>query len=107
MAWMREVRKAEQLVNNELSSLADMLRKYNHDEGKDDKGNKGPGGKKRTQKKAKKTLMPLRMCFKSPGALDGQLSGDMKAEKQKANAEAEDRKAKATLASAIFHVISA
>ena len=53
MAWMREVHKAKQVV------LADMFRKYNRDEDKDDEGNKGRGGKKKKSPEGKKALMPL------------------------------------------------
>ena len=58
---MREVR-AKQVINNELSSLADMFRKYNRDEDKDDEGKKGRGGKKESPE-GKNALMPLGMCF--------------------------------------------
>ena len=53
MAWIREVQNAKEVVNKELSSLADMFRKYNRDEDKD-KDDKGRGGKKKKTQKAKK-----------------------------------------------------
>ena len=52
MAWIREVQNAKEVVNKELSSLADMFRKYNRDEDKD-KDDKGRGGKKRKPRKQK------------------------------------------------------
>ena len=61
MAWIREVQNAKEVVSKELSSLADMFRKYNRDEDKD-KDDKGRGGKKRNPG-SKKTLMLLGMCF--------------------------------------------
>ena len=53
MAWIREVQNAKEVVNKELSSLADMFRTYNRDEDKD-KDDKGRGGKKKKTQKAKK-----------------------------------------------------
>lgn len=67
---MREVQNAKQVVNNELSSLGDMFRKYNRDEDKDDEGNKGRGGKKRKPRRQKSIDASGNVfCFKSPGLL--------------------------------------